>query len=67
MLRRKPTKIEVRIEDKDELEEARKRAAAAAATATSTISSAANTGATSLLQQLDRAKDTSSKAHRIGL
>ncbi|KAL0358363.1 UNVERIFIED_CONTAM: Triphosphate tunnel metalloenzyme 3, partial [Sesamum angustifolium] len=30
MLRRKPTKIEVKVEDKEELEEARKRAAAAA-------------------------------------
>ncbi|PON68543.1 Anaphase-promoting complex, subunit CDC [Parasponia andersonii] len=58
MLRRKPTKIEVKIEDKDELEASRKRAAeGTTATATS-----------SLLQQLDRAtKDASSKAHRIGL
>ncbi|KAK7264848.1 hypothetical protein RJT34_32461 [Clitoria ternatea] len=57
MLRRKPTKIEVKIEDKEELEEARRRNATAATTA----------GAATLLRQFDRAQDPSSKAHRIGL
>ncbi|KAM2722757.1 hypothetical protein EV1_025811 [Malus domestica] len=61
MLRRKPTKIELKIEDKDELEEARKLRAAASSTTTTT------TAATTLLHHLDRAKDTSSKTHRIGL
>ncbi|KAG5564275.1 hypothetical protein RHGRI_000468 [Rhododendron griersonianum] len=65
MLRRKPSKIEVKVEDKEELEEARKRSAAAAAT-TSTTSS--TTGAASLLHHFDRSsKDPSSKSHRIGL
>lgn len=59
MLRRKPTKIEVKIEDKEELEEARRRNASAANTTT--------TGAASLLRQFDRAEDPSSKANRIGL
>ena len=60
MLRRKPSKIEVKLEDKEELEEARKRSAAAAATAATTTAS--------LLQHFDRSsKDPSSKSHRIGL
>ncbi|KAH0970241.1 hypothetical protein GBA52_022397 [Prunus armeniaca] len=59
MLRRKPTKIQLKIEDKEELEEARKRSAAASASAT--------TAATALLHHLDRPKDPSSKTHRIGL
>ncbi|KAK4420137.1 hypothetical protein Salat_2426600 [Sesamum alatum] len=62
MLRRKPTKIEVKVEDKEELEEARKRAAAAAS------SSAAAPSASSLLHHFDRSShDPSSKSHRIGL
>ncbi|XAR66838.1 hypothetical protein NMG60_11013187 [Bertholletia excelsa] len=66
MLRRKPSKIEVKVEDKEELEEARKRAAAAAAAA-STATSAA-TGAAALLHHFDRSsKDPSSKSQRIGL
>ncbi|KAL1372223.1 hypothetical protein AAHE18_01G188500 [Arachis hypogaea] len=59
MLRRKPTNIEVKIEDKEELEEARRR-----------IATATTTGATAtaaLLRQFDRAQDPSSKSHRIGL
>ncbi|KAK7305728.1 hypothetical protein VNO77_43638 [Canavalia gladiata] len=59
MLRRKPTKIEVKIEDKEELEEARRRNVSANANATA--------GAAALLRQFDRAEDPSSKAHRIGL
>jgi len=63
MLRRKPTKIEVKIEDKEELEEARRRSASLT-TATTT----APPGTSSLLRQLDRGgEDPSSKAHRIGL
>lgn len=62
MLRRKPTKIEVKVEDKEELEEARKRAAAAAASTSSA------TAASSLLHHFDRsAPDPTSKSHRIGL
>ncbi|GER36144.1 anaphase-promoting complex subunit CDC26 [Striga asiatica] len=61
MLRRKPTKIEVKAEDKEELEEARRRAASAA-------SASSSTAASSLLHQLDRPSlDPSSKSHRIGL
>ncbi|WOH06019.1 hypothetical protein DCAR_0625442 [Daucus carota subsp. sativus] len=60
MLSRKPSKIQVKLEDKEEIEEARKRAAAAAATTT--------TGASSLLHHFDRSsKDPSSKNSRIGL
>ncbi|KAL7097104.1 hypothetical protein ABFS83_10G117000 [Erythranthe nasuta] len=60
MLRRKPTKIQVKVEDKEELEEARKRAAAAAASS--------STATSSLLQHFDRSSlDPSSKSHRIGL
>ncbi|KAK7837249.1 hypothetical protein CFP56_021426 [Quercus suber] len=62
MLRRKPSKIEVKIEDKDELEQARKH------TATATTS-ASDTTATALLHHLDRRnnKDPSSVQNRIGL
>ncbi|KZV14561.1 hypothetical protein F511_42584 [Dorcoceras hygrometricum] len=64
MLRRKPTKIEVKVEDKEELEEARKRAAASAAPS----SSAATTASSSLLYHFDRSSlDPTSKSHRIGL
>jgi len=63
MLRRKPTKIEVKIEDKEELEEARRRNTVNAAANTATTT----TGAASLLRQFDRAEDSSSKANRIGL
>lgn len=66
MLRRKPTKIEVKIEDKEELEEARRRNTANAATNTTTTTTT-TTGAASLLRQFDRAEDSSSKANRIGL
>ncbi|KAL0340468.1 UNVERIFIED_CONTAM: Triphosphate tunnel metalloenzyme 3 [Sesamum radiatum] len=60
MLRRKPTKIEVKVEDKEELEEARKHAAAAAS------SSAAAPSASTLLHHFDRSShDPSSKSHRI--
>ncbi|KAL2572998.1 hypothetical protein AAZX31_17G104700 [Glycine max] len=63
MLRRKPTKIEVKIEDKEELEEARRRNASTTATTTT-----APAGTAALLRQLDRGgEDPSSKAHRIGL
>lgn len=61
MLSRKASLIQVKVEDKDELEEARKRAAA---------SSAASTGAgvNTLLHHFDQAsKDSSSKSSRIGL
>lgn len=61
MLRRKPSKIEVKIEDKEELEEARRRNTITAANTTTT------TGAATLLRQFDRAEDSSSKANRIGL
>ncbi|RDX68209.1 hypothetical protein CR513_52824, partial [Mucuna pruriens] len=64
MLRRKPSKIEVKIEDKEELEEARRRNASAATTTTTTTTT---TGTSALLRQLDRGEDPSSKAHRIGL
>lgn len=53
MLRRKPTKIELKIEDKEELEEARQRAAAS------------TTAASAVLSHLDSPKDPSSKTHRI--
>ncbi|KAF5185259.1 hypothetical protein FRX31_025150 [Thalictrum thalictroides] len=59
MLRRKPSKIEVQLEDKEELEEARKRSAAATNTAT--------TGAASVLHHLDKNKDPSNKSQRIGI
>lgn len=64
MLRRKPSKIEVKIEDKDELEQARKHTATATAT-----TSASDTTATALLHHLDRRnnKDPSSVQNRIGL
>ncbi|KAI4344209.1 hypothetical protein L6164_011460 [Bauhinia variegata] len=58
MLRRKPSNIEVKIEDKEELEEAR-RSNTANATNTSN-----NSGAAALIHQFDRAKDFSSKAHQ---
>lgn len=72
MLRRKPSKIEVKIEDKEELEEARKRAALiAASSSTSTAAGtggAATAGVSSLLQHFDRSTvDPSSKNNRIGL
>jgi len=61
MLRRKPIEIKVKIEDKEELEEAR-RCNASATTTT------APAGTAALLRQLDRdGEDPSSKAHRIGL
>ncbi|KAI4335640.1 hypothetical protein L6164_014272 [Bauhinia variegata] len=63
MLKRKPSKIEVKIEDKEELEEARRNNT----TNTSNSNTSSNTGAAALLHQFDRAKDTSSKAHRIGI
>ncbi|KAE9602322.1 putative anaphase-promoting complex, subunit CDC26 [Lupinus albus] len=59
MLRRKPTKIQLKIEDKEELDEARRRNAATSTTET--------TGASALLRHFDSAEDSSSKAHRIGL
>ncbi|KAL2587848.1 hypothetical protein AAZX31_13G147500 [Glycine max] len=60
MLRRKPTKIEAKIEDKEELEEARRRNASATTTAPA--------GTAALLRQLDRGgEDPSFQAHRIGL
>ncbi|KAL6124991.1 hypothetical protein ACLB2K_077499 [Fragaria x ananassa] len=68
MLRRKPTKIELKIEDKEELEEARQRAAAAAAASTTTAAAdaaASTTAASTVLSHLDRSKDPSSKTHRI--
>nr|DAD45067.1 TPA_asm: hypothetical protein HUJ06_003297 [Nelumbo nucifera] len=58
MLRRKPSKIEVKVEDKEELEEARKRA---------TAGPAPPTGAASILHHLNRNKDPSTKSQRIGL
>ncbi|RAL43864.1 hypothetical protein DM860_014365 [Cuscuta australis] len=66
MLRRKPSKIEVQMEDKAELEKAPKTAAAAAAAGCTSSSTAA--GATSLLEHFDRpAVDHPSKSQRIGL
>ncbi|OVA19190.1 Anaphase-promoting complex [Macleaya cordata] len=64
MLRRKPSKIEVKIEDKEELEEARKRSIASSAATTTTTTT---TRAAALIHQLDRNKDPSNKPQRIGL
>ena len=64
MLRRKPSKIEVKVEDKEELEGARK------STSTSTTTTSATstpTASTTLLHHFDRAKDPSAKPQRIGL
>ncbi|CAI0388959.1 unnamed protein product [Linum tenue] len=62
MLRRKPTKIDVSIEDKEEIEQARKTAADAAA-----IPSAGD----ALVRLLDRTQSNNpaapSKSQRIGL
>ncbi|KAK1418454.1 hypothetical protein QVD17_27599 [Tagetes erecta] len=58
MLRRKPSKIEVKIEDKEEIEEARKR---------TTTTTTTTTGATSLLHHFNNTSSSSSKAQRIGL
>ena len=58
MLRRKPTKIELKIEDKEELEEARQRAAAS-------TTAASTTAASTVLSHLDRSKDPSSKTQLI--
>ncbi|KAK6942199.1 Anaphase-promoting complex, subunit CDC26 [Dillenia turbinata] len=66
MLRRKPSKIEVKIEDKEELEDSRKRSATASATSSSSSASPA-TGTAALLQHFDRNKDSYSKSQRIGL
>ncbi|VFR00162.1 unnamed protein product [Cuscuta campestris] len=64
MLRRKPSKIEVQMEDKAELEKAPKTAAAAAGCTSSSTAA----GATSLLEHFDRpAVDHPSKSQRIGL
>ncbi|CAK9326538.1 unnamed protein product [Citrullus colocynthis] len=60
MLRRQPSKIEVKIEDKEELEQARKRAATTTATD-------ATTAAASLLHNINRNKDQTSKAQRLGI
>ncbi|KAL5704586.1 hypothetical protein ACHQM5_022991 [Ranunculus cassubicifolius] len=49
MSRRKPTKIEVTLEDKDELEDARRRSASTSLTAT---------GAAFVLHQSDRDRDS---------
>ncbi|KAI6682333.1 hypothetical protein NL676_036214 [Syzygium grande] len=67
MLRRKPSKIEVKIEDKDELEDARKRSAAAAAAASAGPPASSAAGTSSILQHLDRPSNLPSKSHRIGL
>ena len=61
MLRRKPHKVDVKVEDKEELEEARKRATPKPSPTNT------NTTASIALQHLDQSKDTSSKAQRIGL
>uniref|UniRef100_A0A0A0LFB1 Anaphase-promoting complex subunit CDC26 n=1 Tax=Cucumis sativus TaxID=3659 RepID=A0A0A0LFB1_CUCSA len=66
MLRRQPSKIEVKIEDKEELEQARKRAAAAASTTTTTTTDATS-AAGSLLHNINRNKDQASKAQRLGI
>jgi hypothetical protein len=64
MLRRKPTKIQVKIEDKEELEESRKPTI----TTTTTSSSTTATSTSSLLHLLDHSKpNPSSKSNRIGL
>ena len=63
MLRRKPTKIEVKIKDKEELEEGHHCNNTTATTTTTTAAVAA----TALLHQFDGAEDPSSKAHRINL
>lgn len=63
MLSRKASLIQLKLEDKDELEEARKRAAASSATGASTA-----TGVNTLLHHFDQAsKDSSFKSSRIGL
>lgn len=62
MLRRKPSKIQVQIEDKDELEEARKHS-----TTTTSGTTVAASGTASLLNQLDRRNKDPSVPHRIGL
>ncbi|KAL5731078.1 hypothetical protein ACHQM5_003838 [Ranunculus cassubicifolius] len=54
MSRRKPTKIEVTVEDKDELEDARRRSASTSLTAT---------GAAFVLHHLDRNRDTYNHNH----
>ncbi|CAN1725405.1 hypothetical protein LINPERHAP1_LOCUS64 [Linum perenne] len=63
MLRRKPTKIEVTIDDKDELEEARRPSSVAVASASTTATTSA---ASSLANLLDRTQPTS-KSQRISL
>lgn len=61
MLRRKPSKIEVKLEDKQELEDSRKPSPPPPSTANATSSS-------SLLHLLDRSHpNPSSKLQRIGL
>ncbi|KAL3535929.1 hypothetical protein ACH5RR_004390 [Cinchona calisaya] len=73
MLRRKASKIEVKLDDKEELEDSRKRAVAAAAASSTSASASASattttTAASSLLQHFDRSShNPSSKSHRIGL
>ena len=65
MLRRKPSKIEVNIEDKDELEEARKHTTT---TNTNTNTTSSTTATAALIHHLDRHnKDPSSITTRIGL
>jgi hypothetical protein len=68
MLRRKPTKIQVQIEDKDELEEARKHTATTTTTTTNAATTTTTTAAAAaLLHKLDRRPKDPSISHRLGL
>lgn len=64
MLRRKPTKIEVKLEDKEELQQLQSRYTTPSSTSNTATTSAAETTTTTLLQHFDR---SSSKPQRIGL
>ncbi|KAJ7540938.1 hypothetical protein O6H91_10G037200 [Diphasiastrum complanatum] len=65
MLRRKPTRLELKAEDKEEFDEARKQAAAAAASASAATNRPSSGSVVSTLLLSDRPK--LSTAQRIGL
>ncbi|KAL5985630.1 hypothetical protein ACLOJK_027616 [Asimina triloba] len=74
MFRRKPSKIEVKVEDKQELEEARRLRSSSSSTTAAALSSKPSSTAAALLHHLDRdrpTKDPSAIAQlqrqRIGL
>ncbi|MQM03881.1 hypothetical protein Taro_036664 [Colocasia esculenta] len=74
MLRRKPSKIEVKVEDREELEEAlrsrHQRATTATITGNPSTAATASSSATSLLQSLllkKPALDPAEKAHLLGI